>query len=207
MPNFCSCLLSVPPRPGVLTAHIQTIVQSLRGPNGPLDFETVLPIPGPLKDIHRGGALIDGQYHTHWREEPLPGGGVRQRPVTETELRRLRKEHGADNPLDWCILRWGTKWNAETWDGDWENGAIRFDTAWCPPRGFVAALSRKFPDIQIELCFVEPGVNMNGRVIYYRGQEWQTEDYDMESDAGRENAMRVGIFLPEPEDEPRTVEA
>lgn len=207
MPNLCCNLLSIPIRPGVLITHIDTVIRSLRGPNGPLDFETVLPIPADLQDIYRGGTLIDGEYHTLWREESQPNGGVKKLSISPSDLARFRKEYGADNPLEWSILHWGTKWNAETYDADWDFNAIRFDTAWDPPRGFVQALSRKFPDLQFELCFVEPGVNMNGRVIYYRGQEWQSEDFDMDSDSGRENAERVGLCLPEPEDEPEAVEA
>lgn len=207
MPNLCCNLLSIPPRPGVLSVHIDTVIRSLRGPNGPLDFETVLPIPSDLQDIHRGGTLIDGEYHTRWREEALPDGDVKKLPFSTSDLVRFRKEYGADNPLEWSILHWGTKWNAETYDADWDFNAIHFDTAWTPPRKFVQALSRKFSDLQLELCYVEPGCEMNSRIIFYRGEEWQREDYFMDSDSGRENAERVGISLPEPEDEPETVGA
>ncbi len=206
MPNYCSNLLAIPVRPGVLRAHIETIVRSLRGPNGPLDFTRILPIPPALQDIHRGGQRIGGAYHSHWRETPNPEGSVTRLPIYPPVLARYRREYGADCPLDWCIRHWGTKWNAETWGADWDFNAIRFDTAWSPPLGFVQALSQRFPDTQIELCFVEPGCEINGRVIYYRGEEWQSENYAMDSDAGRENAERVGMSLPEPEDEPETVE-
>jgi hypothetical protein len=205
MPNLCANRLSIPPRPGVLMAHEQMIITSLRGPNGALDFESVLPIPAPLRGINRGGQFIDDVYVRLWREECVPGGGVKSISIADAELARYRSEYGADNPLDWCILRWGCKWNAECHDGEWQGNGICFDTAWNPPRGFVQALSRKFPDIQFELCFVEPGCAMNGRVIYYRGEEWQSEDYGMDSDAGIENAERVGITLSVMDDEPCVV--
>jgi len=69
----------------------------------------------------------------------------------------------------------------------------------------VQALSQRFADYPFEICYVEPGVCLNGRSVYQRGEERQSEFYAMESDAGRENAERVGISLPEPEDEPEPV--
>ncbi len=197
MPNWCANRLSIPPRPGVLMADVQMIITSLRGPNGALDFESVLPIPAALRDIHQGGQHINGAYYSRWREEVLPDGSIHRTAIPAEELTRLRAEHDFDCPMNWCIRHWGSKWNAETYERDWDGSSILFDTAWNPPMGFVRALSRKYRDIQFELRFVEPGMNMNGRVICYRGEDWQTENYEMESDAGRENAELVGLCLSE----------
>lgn len=207
MPNYCTNMLSIPRQPGLHRADIETVMRSLRGPNGPLDFEAILPIPEALRNLCRGGTRIDGAYHTLWREEPLPGGGIRKIPLSVEEQEQLRQNHGADNPFDWCIENWGTKWNALTWEVDWAFATFRFDTAWSPPLGFAMALSRKYPGIRFELSFVETGCDMNGWIQYYQGEEWRSEDYDMNSDEGRENADRVGIILPDPEDESETVEA
>jgi len=205
MPNFCSNVLVIHSITGTAPANPEAIIAALRGPNGPLDFTNILPIPTELQDIHRGGQRIGGAYHSHWREETTPAGSVHRIPVPPADLARYRREQGADNPLDWCIRHWGCKWNCDCYEGDWEGPAIRFDTPWNPPLGFVQALSQRFPDHRFELCFVEPGVCLNGRTIYQRGEERQSEVYAMDSDAGRENAERVGLSLPEPEEEPETV--
>jgi len=207
MPNFCSCLLTILPPPGPGTAPTEPIITALRGPNGPLDFTRILPIPPALQDICRGGQRIGGAYHSHWRESLAPNGSVRRIPVPPADLARYRREMGADDPLDWCIRHWGCKWNADTYEGDWDGPAIHFDTPWSPPLGFVRTLSLRFPDHHFELCYVEPGVCLNGRAVYQRGEERHSEFYAMDSDAGRENAERVGISLPEPEEELETVEA
>jgi len=201
MPNFCSNLLVIHPSPSPAPAPTEPIKAALRGPNGPLDFETILPIPPPLQDIHRGGQRIGGAYHSHWRETTTADATVRRIPVPPADLARYRREMGADDPLDWCIRHWGCKWNADTYEGDWDGPAIHFDTPWNPPQGFVQALSQRFPDYRFEICYVEPGVCLNGRAVYHQGEERQSELYAMDSDAGRENAERVGLSLPEPEDE------
>jgi hypothetical protein len=207
MSNYCLNLLTILPRPDKNPAQFETVIQALRSPNSPIDFEQILPIPAPLKDIHRGRTLIDGSYHSHWREDALPDGGVQKHPVSESELIHLREKYGADNPQEWCRLNWSTKWSAECYCGDWEANAIRFDTPWVPPRRFVRTLSRRFPDFRFELCYVEPHDEINGRTLFCGGVEWQREEYFMESDSGRENAERVGISLPEAEVELETVEA
>lgn len=193
MPNFCSNRLSMPPSPG-----IRNIINALRGPNGAIDFEIVLPIPKPLRDIHRGGQHIEGAYHTRWREEIQSDDRIKRIHVPEKERADLRKRFDADCPLDWCIRNWGSKWNAICEGAEWKDNAILFDTAWNPPRGFVEALSRKFQNTRFELRFVEPGCGLNGRVLFLQGEIQREEAYAMRSDAGIENLERVGLALPEP---------
>lgn len=204
MPNFCSNLLTISQHPGRLKADAAAVIASLRGPNGPLDFETILPIPVPLKNIHRGGQHIDGEYHTHWRNEPLHGGRVKWLPIPESELARYRKDYGADNPLMWCAHHWGTKWNADCHDFDWDRLSIRFDTAWNPPHAFVAALSKVHPSFRFELRFVEPDEGMNGCAVYARGELQLSQSFSPNSEQGFTNGLLVRNTLAQSDEIPQT---
>lgn len=87
--------------------------------------------------------------------------------------------------LDWCTKNWGTKWNA--YGG--HNGAeqvggvltIRFDSAWRPPYGWLAALLNTFSlSFQHNWLSEGEGHGHTGQFIYQAGDlmgdvDWKEE--------------------------------
>ena len=92
------------------------------------------------------------------------------------------KQYGYATWYGWRNANWGTKWNA--CDVDVSGDTIWFDTAWAPPFAVIEALSRKFPDEEIDLAWDEESgwrggqVYMNGKVI----EEYEPETNDEEEE-------------------------
>lgn len=65
---------------------------------------------------------------------------------------------------DWCIRRWGTKWNSIEPNivDDGKALLYDFDTAWSPPCPIVLEMSKKFPDLKFTLKYWEGGSGFKG---------------------------------------------
>lgn len=64
----------------------------------------------------------------------------------------------------WSIDNWGTKWNAySTSIEPQENGLIelRFDTAWAHPYPVIEKLSKKFPNVLIQVSYADEDLGHN----------------------------------------------
>jgi hypothetical protein len=86
-----------------------------------------------------------------------------------TKEREECAEQGIPNWYDWCIGNWGTKW--DTNDGQWqyedadEGEAIltgNFMTAWGPPVGVYQHAESAHPDLYIHAMYYEPGCAFAG---------------------------------------------
>ena len=66
---------------------------------------------------------------------------------------------------DWRIENWGTKWepDVETFDRVSDTWlVVSMLTAWGPPEGIYQELQEKFPALDIEWFYKEPGVQIAG---------------------------------------------
>jgi len=59
------------------------------------------------------------------------------------ELENTVAPHDHPNWYEWRLAYWGTKWDVDDVDR-LDNDTIFFETAWCPPEGILAELSRKY---------------------------------------------------------------
>lgn len=117
---------------------------------GSVDFEKILPMP----DTVYNGSL-----------------GIREKEL-----------YGENNWYDWRIGNWGTKWNSYgyTENTTFQDGKIKFLTAWSAPHPILQKLSEMFPDIKIEHEWADEDIGMNcGRYVYYDGE--RVEEYFPES--------------------------
>ena len=117
---------------------------------GSVDFEKILPMP----DTVYNGSL-----------------GIREREL-----------YGENNWYDWRIGNWGTKWNSYgyTENTTFQDGKIKFLTAWSAPHPILQKLSEMFPDVKMEHEWADEDVGMNcGRYVYYDGE--RVEEYFPES--------------------------
>lgn len=120
-------------------------------------------------------ALVDKAVR---RDEELPFDFNRIVPkpavvdlACPTELSLVtQKNHPNRNWYDWCIVNWGTKWNAYDFEAA-GTGKYTFYTAWDPPVPVVRSLSRLFPEVEITLEFDEPGMGIYGFLRYKNGRE------------------------------------
>lgn len=69
------------------------------------------------------------------------------------------KETGYAFWFDWCIAKWGTKWNA--YDAEDRGDCVRFATAWSPPTPFIKALAKRFQDERIEFSWADEDSGYN----------------------------------------------
>ena len=95
---------------------------------------------------------------------------------------RERELYGENNWYDWRIGNWGTKWNSYgyTENTTFQDGKIKFLTAWSAPHPILQKLSEMFPDIKTEHEWADEDIGMNcGRYIYYDGE--RVEEYFPES--------------------------
>jgi len=113
---------------------------------GSVDFEKILPMP----DTVYNGSL-----------------GIREREL-----------YGENNWYDWRIGNWGTKWNSYgyTENTTFQDGKIKFLTAWSAPHPILQKLSEMFPDVKMEHEWADEDIGRNcGRYVYYDGE--RVEEY------------------------------
>lgn len=85
----------------------------------------------------------------------------------ERKTAENKAKYGYDNWYDYCVGRWGTKWDIDPYDpedvkidqfGQVEFG---FDSAWSPPTGVYEELVNQ--GFQVEATYYEPGMAYVGR--------------------------------------------
>lgn len=73
--------------------------------------------------------------------------------------------YGCSTWYEWHIRNWGTKWNAYNQHlSEWSDTSIRvtFDTAWSPPEPVYAFIAENFPDIEMEVRYIDEGGGFAG---------------------------------------------
>ena len=110
------------------------------------DFTQCNPIPDDLRNIHQGGATIDGVRYDAWYEDEDG-----KRPMMDMVKDRLVKDYGTYQPIDWQYLNWGTKWGecdttliSDTITKDSREVVFQFDSAWGEPFRLLNDIAIKF---------------------------------------------------------------
>jgi hypothetical protein len=137
MPNWCSNYISVR---GTNSAEVKRLADAFDA--GEL-CQAVIPVPEILRD-------------TTAPTQPDDAAAAEQRQA----------ETGYDNWYDFCVNRWGTKWDISIGDvcerdedGLGFNGG--FDSAWSPPMGVVEQLAEQ--GYQVTLYYNESGMAYVGK--------------------------------------------
>ncbi len=143
MPNWCSN--------GVTISHTDTAkMEALAAAVKEGKFcNHVVPVPQELTDT------IAGSY----------GDDEKQRALEEQTKRNLEK-YGVGNWYDFCVNRWGTKWDVDPYDPaevKVEDNTITFgfDSAWAPPVGIYEALVED--GFEVVAYYYEPGMAFVGK--------------------------------------------
>lgn len=142
MPNYCNSHIEIR---GSNPADIKLLVDAF---NRSEFCEQVIPIH---PDLNRTGVSSVGGPHGEEFEQFRAEN---------------RERHGYESWYDFCINKWGTKWDitpndeAEV-DEDGLGFAGSFDTAWSPPLGIIRELERQGYDVAIR--YYEPGMCFVGK--------------------------------------------
>lgn len=168
MPNWVTNKIKAP-------GHV---IAAMLGANGKVDFTTMAPFPGPVS--FDGGIYMDAEtaaesvLGTPLCENPLVGmlQADSRRKVDLSKFNdesfeqfigmlRNRRACGYLHDMDFARKVWGTKWNACEAQHDIEAGTAEFETAWSCPEGVLVALSKRFPDVEIEVQYADEDIGSN----------------------------------------------
>ena len=138
MPNWCSNYISVR---GTNSAEVKRLADAFDA--GEL-CQAVIPMPEILRDT----------------TSPTQPGGY------EAAAEQRQAETGFSNWYNFCVNRWGTKWDISIGDvcerdEDGLGFSGHFDTAWSPPMGVVEQLAEL--GLEVTLYYNEPGMNFVGK--------------------------------------------
>ncbi len=105
------------------------------------------------------------------------------------------KKYGVKHWYDFCVNRWGTKWDVDAYEGEnvkVKDGVLEFgfDSAWSPPIGIYEALVED--GFSVRAYYYESGMCFAGR--------WEDGDDDF-YELGGMNSDQVKSELPEDLDE------
>jgi len=179
MPNWCSNSLRVLGDEDAMKKMLEEIPMFSLG--------AVIPMPEELASIVTGSHTIDSVKVNHWRWAAGSSVDVLQSlnseaiPIPPEEIEALREKYGAVDWYDWCISRWGTKWDVEPveWYHIGAGYETVFDTAWAPPRGVIVALSERYPVLRFELSYSEAGGDFAGTDVWVAGVELEDQAFDI----------------------------
>ena len=74
---------------------------------------------------------------------------------------------------EWRVEHWGTKWNPGihhfNTDDEGKCVELHMDTAWAPPIAFFTTFTELFPSAEVQLNYLEEGMNFCGRAYMSEG--------------------------------------
>ena len=166
MPNWCNNTVSIAHQdPEKLRALVAAV-------NEGKFCNHVIPVPEDLQIV--AGFLGDGDE---------------QRALEAKEQENLKK-YGVKNWYDFCVNRWGTKWDVDAYEKvkfDAQGVTFGFDSAWSPPIGVYEALVED--GFSVTAFYYEPGMCFCGK--------WSDEDGDEFYEIGSMTSEQVRETIPE----------
>lgn len=142
----------------------------------PNHITNVVALFGKDEDINNLIDLVKSEESEFDFEKIIPPPDNLVKHSTTYEEEKALQAAGIPHWYSWNTQNWGTKWNAYDITIDKERALIRFDTAWSTPRQVFEALSKKFPDLKIQVEYADEDIGHNcGRVSYRNGaivNEW-----------------------------------
>lgn len=180
MPNHITNILQATPE----------VIDSLKGENGDVDFNTLVPYPEELRDLTAEYRVFnteeEAQAHCDAEDERMRGLVAKygtdistnlgkRHGISRAEYNRLKKLYGGN--LDWYYWNkehWGTKWNAYEIESpapeskiptgfviwDWLK-SVKFETAWSHPFELMVKLSEKFPEEYVRVLYADENTGYN----------------------------------------------
>lgn len=113
-----------------------------------LSMQNILPCPEELRQTTSPVRPENGETQKQFKER----------------VARCNKQYGAEDWHRWSVSNWGTKWNIQAELHKESKCCLEyvFDSAWSPPIAFLEFVSKKFPNLEFELSYSEPGADFQG---------------------------------------------
>jgi len=144
MPNWCSNFVQITHTdPAKITALAAAAKEGKF-------CDYVIPVPQDLRDTVAG----------------YPGADKEEEH--NAQMARNIEKYGAKDWYDFCVNRWGTKWDVDLYgpvevEADGTHLSFGFDSAWSPPIGIYEALAEQ--GYTVDGMYYEPGMAFCGRWI------------------------------------------
>lgn len=162
----------------------------------PNHTSTILTLDGPLEDIEKFKENCNGKENLDFEKlHPMPPGND-------------------DDWYNWRCKNWGTKWNAydvgnwinydtsSTLNGNSEkNNSIHYNTAWSPATPFYLHVSKSYPELSFTHEFADEGGGFVGRKTIKNGIITVDDNYDWDSQEGKELRTKLGYNYSEEEED------
>lgn len=145
---------------------------------GRIDFDRILPFPGPhffdtigcrAEDV--AAILVGAPISDHpllAKLEQHNRASINLTLLGEEEREQIKKmleNHAACgflHSMEFAREKWGSKWNACECEFDIDDpGFVQFETAWSCPTPVFIALSNRFPADRIEVVFADEDIGSN----------------------------------------------
>lgn len=168
MPNWCQNSVTITHEdPAKLSALVEAM-------NDNKFCNFAIPVPTALSET------ISGAYGDSDKQAEL-----------EAQTARNVETHGYGNWYDFCVNRWGTKWEVDTkgsLEFDGRTVIASFDSAWSPPTGVYEALVEDGYDVVA--YYYEPGMGYLGK--YDNGCD---ETYEISGETSKTVRAVIGAEL------------
>lgn len=144
----------------------------------PNNCHNAMRVTGPHQALEDFADLAHGRYSAFQVNNfvPMPQE-INAAPSpnrNEEQVNRLIRKYEASNWHDWAINNWGSKWPAYNTHLETQGASAllyTFDTAWTPFNAQVfLAMSRRFPELAIELHYFDQLMRFKGRRTLYGGK-------------------------------------
>ena len=144
MPNWCNNNISISHED---SAKLEALAAAVR--EGKF-CDHVIPVPEDLQ-------IVAGRVGADDNAEQIE---------LERKTQENIEKYGAGNWYDFCVNRWGTKWDVEAYEGEnvvVENNVLEFgfDSAWSPPCGVYEELVEQ--GFSVRAYYYEPGMGYVGK--------------------------------------------
>lgn len=153
MPNWCNNNLTVVDR---LTKTFEKTFKDYlsKDEHGDflLDFEKVIPYPKCIKESN--------QLWEFSKDDKMSAD--ERGKLIEEAKKKNTKECGFESWYEWCVQKWGTKWNC--CDPTLTEDGITFTTAWSPPIPVIVELA-KLTKTNLRLTYIEEGCGFCGELL------------------------------------------
>jgi hypothetical protein len=142
-----------------------------------IDFNKIAPIPKELVGT-QAPTLIISQKKYDEQEKRIANSDLTEheknwgisRGITQKLADKYRKKFGATDWYEWQNANWGTKWNA--CDSMEFDNVIEFNTAWSTPFALLLTLSKKYPEVTINVRYADEDFGHNvGEYTLEGGEE------------------------------------
>ena len=158
--------------------------QITKGENG-FSFKNIIPMPESL-NVTSGSISYIAEK---WAKANEQERKEIEEKKTDEEMAQIHQiadniaKYGYPTWYEWCIDKWGTKWDACDADCDCYEQiiTITFDTAWSTPVPIFIELSKQYPSFVICVEYADEDLGCNcGTYAIWEGEIQEEESKDLE---------------------------